>query len=163
MEDSVSRLLVAPTVIIPACGLLALSASARLTALIARIRAMHRERIDVYLDPRDDPRARSVQRMRREGIDLMTGRMLRRAALMRATLMLLFGGVICLVVSSLLLGLSAFADDMEAGAIVAFSAGLLFVMLAMITALMDVACSLEAVRFEHDRVVRLCEAEGAPA
>ncbi len=157
LDSGVIQLLVVPAVIIPACGLLVLSTSARLNAIIARVRVMHGERLSAYVEPATNGHAGQVRAMRLEGIDDQTTRMLCRARLMRITLLMLFCAVICLVISSLLLGVSIFFDGVDAVAVIIFVGGLLCVLVAMVSSIIEISRALEAVGFEHDRVTKLCD------
>lgn len=152
--------LVAPAVIIPACGLLVLSISARLNTVIGRIRTMHSERIDAFLR-RDSTDARwcAVRDMRIEGIDMQTGRMLRRCRLMQRAIQFLYAAVILLVVTSIMLALSSLAPTLETAAAYTFATGLIGVMGSMFIGIWEIGLALETVTHEHDRVCSLVDPE----
>lgn len=161
LSSTALELLVAPVVIIPACGLLVLSISARMNAVIGRTRGLHRERIDVYLHKEDnDPRWHAVRTMRIEGLDTQADQMLHRCQLMQHGIRLLYGTVICLVITSLLLGLSVEWPALQTTALIVFGVGMFGMLAAMVVGIREVSLALEAVRYEHGRVANLCDQLG---
>ncbi|MEO1008296.1 MAG: DUF2721 domain-containing protein [Planctomycetota bacterium] len=152
--------LVAPAILIPACGLLLLSSTARMNTVLARIRAFHRERLDVW---RDDPapgsRDEGVRNLRLEGLERQTTRLIARAALLRATMIQLFAAIICNLLS--VFGLAAPYVVGESAvllyaSVIVFLLGIAAMLGAMATSVLEVARILETVHYEHDRVESLC-------
>ena len=99
--------------------------------------------------------------MRFEGLEAQTHRMLRRAALQRNALQLLFLAVMAMGASSLLLGLALVAPFAEWVAGAAFVGGLALVIGAMGYCIAEMSGALTPIRYEHERVEQLCEEHGA--
>lgn len=159
-ETELIQRLLAPVLIIPACGLLILSTSARFTSLLARVRSQHAERLEVYrAGPAATDRDAQVLRLRLEGLKVQTTRMLWRIRMQRNALLLLFGAVVCMVLTSLLLGVGVLAPVVEYGAGVFFVLGLLLIAMSMALSMIEVADALTPIRYEHDRVEALCSSE----
>ena len=161
------NLLLAPVVLISACGLLCISATTRLGTILARIRTMHRERIDVHLvEHRDDARFQAIQGIRLDALQHQAKRMLTRATMIRNELFLLYVAILLLLTSSLLFGLSIWFDTSHLVAMAVFVVGIVSMIGAISLAVVEVARSLQAVRFEHERVQALDsrgeEGVGAP-
>lgn len=151
-QAHILNLLLAPVVLISACGLLCLSATNRLGTILARIRTMHRERVDTHLVLRDDPHFQDIQHMRLEALQSQAHSMLRRAALIRNELFLLYSAILLMLLCSLLLGLSVLFDISRTIGVALFVLGIVSMIAAIAFALFEVACSLRAVRDEHERV-----------
>ena len=155
-DASIIQQILAPVVVISACALLCLSTSARLTAILSRIRGFHQERIEAFqIEPGKDERADRVRAMRLEGLEEQTHRLIRRAALIRNALLLLFFAIICMLISSLVLGLSTIVDGVQPAAIVMFVVGVISMLIAMILSLAEIGAALKTVRYEHSRVASL--------
>jgi len=169
-DPGVIQQLVAPAAMIPACGLLLLSSTARMNTVLARVRAFHRERLDVWRDEHDaGSRHDRVRSLRLEGLRRQTDRLLIRAAPLRATMIQLFAGVACNIVTMLGLGLRLVVGTGGDGpsaiyvaAVWVFVAGLGCVLGAMVTSVLEVLRILETVRYEHDRVEDLCSTDPPP-
>lgn len=156
LDASVIRELVAPVVMISACGLLCLSTNARMQAVIGRLRAMHNERVKSWVDdPGEHDRAKRARDMRLEGIASQTTHMLRRLRAMRNTLILLFTAILMMLISSAGIGLSSLIPGGAAVAIGAFVLGGLAMSAAMAVSIYEVGIGLRALRYEHDRVLAL--------
>ncbi len=162
-DAGIIRELVAPAVLIPACGLLCLSTNARMMSVLGRVRALHHERAEMYADdPREDARRKEVRAIRLEGAAHQTEHMLRRLNLMRITMVLLFASILALLACSGLVGLSAWRPGFGAAALAAFAAGALGMAAAIAVSIFEVAIGLDAVRYEHERILCLGEClEGA--
>jgi len=166
-DPGVIQQLVAPAVMIPACGLLLLSSTARMNTVLARIRAFHRERLDVWRSDADEgTRDDWVRTLRLEGLQRQTDRMLVRSALLRATMLQLFCAVTCNLLTMIGLGLRLVFGSEPIGIYVAsvwvFIAGVVCMIGAMVTSVLEVARILETVRYEHDRVEQLCGGDPPP-
>lgn len=155
--------LIAPAAMIPACGLLLLSSTARMNTVLARIRAFHAERLAVWRDDQEPgSKADAVRTLRLDGLEQQTHRLLARASLLRMTMLQLFGGVVCNGLAILLLGARVVLSDVPgiySAAVVIFVGGVLCVLGAMVTSVLEVLRILETVRYEHDRVEALCETD----
>ncbi|MEL6328194.1 MAG: DUF2721 domain-containing protein [Planctomycetota bacterium] len=152
--------LAAPAVIIPACGLLCLSTNARMQAVLNRLRALHKERIEAWVDdPGENERKKLARDVRIVGLGWQTAHMLNRLNQMRVTMMLLFGAVICLLACSAFVGLSQYAAWSGTAAVVSFVAATALMAAGMAVSLHEMAIGLRAANYEHERVVELCERE----
>lgn len=156
MDADIIRELVAPAVMIPACGLLCLSTNARMMSVIQRIRALHHERLLAYVDdPGEHARRKKARQIRLDGLTWQTDHMLRRLEKMRLTMILLFASIIAFVVSSGLIGLAAIWPAFGSGAVGTFALAGLLVIVAMAVSIVEMWAGLGAVRYEHERIARL--------
>jgi hypothetical protein len=157
-DAGIIRELVAPAVLIPACGLLCLSTNARMMSVLGRVRTLHHERAEMYVDdPQENPRRKEVRAIRLEGLALQTEHMLRRLNLMRITLILLFSSILTLLICSGFVGLSAWRPGFGAAAVAAFAAGCLGMAAAMALSIIEGRIGRDAVRYEHERILCLGE------
>ena len=160
MDPQVIQQIVAPAVMIPACGLLLLSSTARMNTVLARIRAFHRERLDVWREETSEgTRHHQVRTLRLEGLEHQTHRLLHRAALLRVTMILLFVAIACNLLSVIGLALRFVTDipGLYEGAVGVFVVGIVLMLGAMGTSVLEVGRILETIRYEHGRVERLCD------
>jgi hypothetical protein len=151
------QLLVAPVVMISACGLLCLAFYNRLAVVVNRIRAFNQERLAI-LDRLDGPAIETPRgdlRLRAEAIDRQVLEIMKRARLVRNTLVGLVVCIICMVVTSLCVGLSIWLPGMAYVALGVFVAGMLTLLGAMIVALMELQRSLQPVALDRDFMLRL--------
>ena len=158
--------IVAPAVLIPACGLLLMSSTARLNTVLARIRSFHAERLEIWQRvPQPGTPAAAVRALRLEGLEFQAHRLLRRAALLRLSMIQLYLAIGSNLVSALgLLVLFVAPEREQASPLaalpgVAFAIGILLLLGATLTGLLEVTKILETVRYEHERVERLCNTE----
>jgi len=161
-DTDVFQQIVAPAVLIPACGFLLMSSTARMNTVLARVRAFHAERLDVWLSsPEPGSPAEAVRNLRLEGLEYQSHRLLTRAALLRATMALLLLAIGCNLISALGLVAVFFVGELPSALSVvpsvSFGLGILLMFAATVTSLLEVAKILETVRYEHERVERLCE------
>jgi hypothetical protein len=159
-DADVFKQIVAPAVLIPACGLLLLSSTARLNTVLARIRAFHSERLDLWTtDPDAGTAAARVRVLRLEGLEHQSHRLLRRASLLRITMLQLFFAIASNLLSAMgLVAVYLFGTEPPFDAVPSlfFGLGLLFMTGAMVTSVLEVGRILETVKYEHTRVERLC-------
>jgi hypothetical protein len=150
--ETIERLL-APVVLISACGLLAMAQYNRLAAIVARIRQYHHERVDVFRlmemsEGDDDP----TLRLRFDGVYHQACHMLRRARLTRNALIGMVSCVLLMLACSLAIGASAVWPEIEWVVIALFVAGLVSMFAAMVLALLELRISLQQVEYEHKRM-----------
>jgi hypothetical protein len=162
-DTDIFQQIVAPAVLIPACGLLLMSNTARLNTILARIRSFHAERLEIWQHtPEAGTPAASVRTLRLEGLEFQSHRLLRRAALLRLTMIQLLLAIASNLISALGLVAIFISAEMQptpvVGAIpgVMFAFGILLLLGATTTGLIEVSMVLETVRYEHERVERLC-------
>lgn len=149
--------LVPPVVIISACGLLCMAQFARFTALVARVRQMHKDRLE-GLNRLDSLRGRAYQTQldRCNELEHESHEVLRLVGLIRYALLCLVGAVIFMILSSLFIGVEFFWPKIGSiGAIVAFVGGLLSMLVGMIFVFREIRLSLRVVTAEHRRIESL--------
>jgi len=139
--------MVAPAVMISACGLLLLSLTNKLGRVIDRIRDLNTE--DRNAGPDEDP-------VRRLSVRNQIDQLVERAVLLRRSCGLLFIGVTFFVVTSLCIGLSSFTIVFEYLMIVFFVFGLVTVVWAGILAYWEMRISHQVV-VEEIKELRLRE------
>ncbi|MEM1329587.1 MAG: DUF2721 domain-containing protein [Planctomycetota bacterium] len=159
-EPGVIQQLVAPAVMVPACGLLLLSSTARMNTVLARIRAFHREQLDIWCqDPEEASRSARVRDLRLNGLERQTERLLLRARLLRLTMLQLFAAILCnlLAVFGLAIDYTLESSPLPAHTIsvVVFLIGIAGMVGAMVTSVLEVRRITETVEYEHSRVERL--------
>ena len=161
VDATLIELLLAPAVLMPACALLAMSTSARLSAILARIRTLHAQRLASYVElDLGDGRAREVHAVRLEGLEVQSHSLLRRAGIVRVSLLLEYASIAALLASSVCLGVALLAPFAEYVAVGFFVVGLILLSSAVVAAMMDVWQAVRWVRYEHDRVGALAGGHG---
>jgi hypothetical protein len=153
---------VAPVVVISACALMSLAFYNRLASIVARLRGFQRERLaeqeQVHrLERADPPDDYALRRRRRvlENLDEQTRRTLRRAKLIRLTLMCLLGTIGLLVISSIFNGLSVVWAEAHVGAAILFISGMLLLLGGIACAIAELMSALEVVESETRLVAEL--------
>ena len=153
----VIQMLVAPVVMISACGLLCLAFYNRLSVLVSRIRTFNQERLTI-LDKLNGPameNQRDGLRARLAAVDVQVQAIMARAKLVRNTLFGLVTCIICMVLTSLCLGLALLAEQMTMVALGVFVLGVLSLLVAMIVALVELQRSLQPVALDRDFLLQL--------
>lgn len=137
-----------PALMISACGLLLLGLNNRYAIVISRIRLLNDEKRRKLADPEGIDRE-YVDALRFESVLQQIPSLLIRANYLRRALMLLWGGVICYILSSILLGLGLFFGIQAASvAVWIFMLGLLSAMAGVVFALMDIALAYRVLKLE---------------
>ena len=143
---------VVPVVIISACGLLSLAFYNRMAAIVSRLRGFQRERMHQQeaLQKLGDQKDAAAQKhwLVLELLELQTTHVIRRAKLIRLTLLFLLLTIGMLIGCSLALGLSVLLPTTIYVAIPLFVCGLLSMLAATITAAMELKRALEPVELE---------------
>jgi hypothetical protein len=159
---------VAPVVVISACALMSLAFYNRLAAIIARLRGFQRERLaeqeHIHRMERAEPADGPSLWRRRLFLDSLaeqTRRTLRRARLIRLTLICLLGTIGLLVVSSILNGLSVVWPESHIGAAILFLSGMFLMLVAVGTALAELLSALDVVAEETELVAELAPGSDA--
>jgi len=152
----------APVVVISACALMALAFYNRLASIVSRLRGFQRERLaqqeQVHrierIEPLDDY---ALGRGRRvlENLAEQTRRTLRRARMIRLTLICLLGTIGLLVLSSIFNGLSVVWPQAIVGAAILFLAGMVLLLLGIACALAELMSALDVVESETRLVTNL--------
>ncbi len=155
-------LILAPVVLISACGLLCLTFYNRLAVLTARIRSFNAERFtlmekiscDHSTPPHLNGKASPLQ-ARQHGLEEQTQAILHRAYLIRRTLVCLVSCIIGMLLCSLTLGLGLIIPYLDLPALAFFVLGMFAMLVAMITALQELRLSLQPVSLEQDFFERI--------
>lgn len=152
---------VTPVVVISATALLCLAFYNRMAAIVARLRAVQRERLQAQdrLDTLSAPAVERGSALREscilEGLADQSARIRKRARLIRATLMLLLSAIAALVISSLLSGLTIVWRGGMYGAAVFFALGMTLLLSAICCALAEMMIALDPAEIEIDMVSEL--------
>ena len=155
MEATIQQLL-APVVMISACGLLCMAMYNRLSSIVARLRQFHHERYAALTRiSRGSGSERATLLHRSDGLEKQAHAMLDRARLIRNTLVCLVGCVACMLVSSLSLGLAMWIDSFQMIAFGLFVVGVGSMLAGMMMALLELRLALGQVMFEHEDLENL--------
>lgn len=144
--------ILAPAVMISACGLLLLGMQNRYGRINDRMRALARERLDL-LPKRGDP----VADVRLEAIERQMPDLVLRVRLQRNAVYSLFGAVIVFVVDAFVIASSLFAarDALNMIALAVFLVGMGLVLVGMVLAAREIAISARAVTLEVEEIMKL--------
>lgn len=171
------QIILAPVVLISACGLLCLALYNRLASIVSRARAFHRERFDVQTQlARMGTSDETLAAQLASRIDILTdqtGQILARAKQIRNALVCMLLTITCMLVCSLLLAsLSLFGEPVQNAATLAFFAtgpfylvvitaggvflvGIALMIAAMILAILELRRALDPVQVEHHELAEL--------
>ncbi len=142
-------------------ALLSLAFYNRLAAIVSRVRAVQRERMDVRqrLDSISSAEIKRFSALREtcimESLSEQTARMCRRARLIRSTLLCLMGAIATVVVSALLNGLTIVLPGMVAAAATAFLIGMALLLAGVACAGMELLIALDPAELESEVVSEL--------
>lgn len=143
------QLIIAPAVMINACGLLLLGISNRYTVILTRVRTLNEEkrRIVARLGDRE---ATSDDTIRLESIARQIDRLLVRAVYARNAVLSYLGGVGLFVLTSLLIGADFFSGVLELrhAILTAFLAGIVAMMAGVIYGILDTRKAYEVIRYD---------------
>jgi len=142
------RLLVAPVVMISACGLLCLALYNRLAVIVARARAFNKERVECVHALRADPDAPHLA-ARVATLDHQFTVLLLRARLVRAALVALLTTVASMLFCSLALGLMTVVTWAGVAALTVFVVGIVTALAAVAFALLELRRALDPVSVEE--------------
>lgn len=144
--------ILAPAVMISACGLLLLGMQNRYGRINDRLRALGRERLDL-LSQRDTPQARA----RLEAIERQIPDLLARLRIQRTAVYNLFAAVIMFVVDAFVIAASLFiaGEFLNILALGVFLVGMSLVLWAMALAAREIAISARAVTLEIEEIMKV--------
>lgn len=154
MEGSLSviqaiQLIIAPAVMINACGLLLLGISNRYSMILTRVRALNEEkrRLAVRLGEKGSTPEETV---RIESIARQIDRLLVRARYARNAVLSYLGGVGMFVLTSLLIGADFFSRVLELRIVIlsVFLAGIMGMMAGVVYAILDTRKAYDVIRFD---------------
>lgn len=153
---------VVPVVVISACGLLCLAFYNRLAGLISRLRTFQRERLEEqeeYARTRaaGQPDEFAIARHQRllDMLEQQTRGLMRRANLVRRTILCLLGTIACLTLCSLATGLSVRYAFARVVAACLFFSGMTLLFGGVVLAIVEIRDSLHHVRLESEFVSEL--------
>lgn len=159
---------IAPVVVISACALMTLAFYNRLASIVARLRGFQRERLagqdQIQRIERETSPDQGALRQRHrvlENLAEQTQRTLRRAKLIRMTLLCLLGTIALLVISSMFNGLSVIWPQAYFGAAILFVAGMALLLVAVACAIAELLSVLEVVESETRLVSDLAGGSGS--
>lgn len=161
--ESIIGLLISPVLMISACGLLCLTYYNRMAVMVGRIRAFNSERLSLlekqitHQKNRTHDNLAASQRARSGAVGDQVGALLYRATLIRRTLVCLVCCIICMLTSSLSLGMSLIFGWFAAAALAVFVAGIACLLVGMIMALRELRLSLTPVALEQDFLSELAQ------
>lgn len=149
--------LLAPVVIISACGLMIMALNARTMTAMGRIRQLHIERLAICEKAGEAGTATMTQQLRYEGVGNQSDNILCRLGLMRTALMCMVGCVVLMLTSSIFIGLDGVTDGIPFGslAILTFVAGILSMLAGAVTFFLELRMSLREIDYEHKRMMSL--------
>jgi len=155
---------VVPVVIISACGLLSLAFYNRLTAILARLRALALESLHDEASLLHRPQEGSTQRMTRERArrtlearQQQADMLLHRARMMRRALYSLLSAIALLVLCSLSIGAGVLAPAALYAAVTFFACGLASLLAGVVLAILELRQSIEAATMEHEMVEQMAK------
>ena len=158
---------VVPVVIISACGLLCLAFYNRLSSLVARLRGFHRERLHEQerMDRRregasagandDGGNCGAPHGLMLEVLEEQTAHLLRRARLIRRTLLCLLSTIASLTLCSLLSGLGVVWPPAAVAAVALFLVGMALLLAGILFAMAELVRALDPVELETEFVAGL--------
>lgn len=139
-----------PALMISACGLLLLGLNNRYATVISRIRLLNDEKRRKLADPEGIDRE-YVDALRFESVMRQIPSLITRVSYLRRALLFLWIGVICYLLSSLLLGAGLFLGiDAPTLAVWVFMIGLASAVVGVIFALLDIALAYRVLKLEVD-------------
>jgi hypothetical protein len=150
------QLILAPVVMVTACGILLTGMLAHYSAINDRIRALAAERLGLaLLTPAESHRALARERLAQ--IDHQTPMLIHRHLLVRHGILLAYTSVVTLIVCMFVIGAAALADSDALGtvALFVFLAGTAALMVGTVFVAVEVRMSQTAVAYEAMRVIGL--------
>lgn len=143
------QLIIAPAVMINACGLLLLGISNRYTVILTRVRTLNEEKRRI-VSRLADREAGPEETVRLESIARQIDRLLVRARYARNAVLSYLGGVGLFVLTSLLIGADFFTGvfELRHAILSAFLAGILAMMSGVIYGILDTRKAYEVIRYD---------------
>jgi len=152
---------VVPVVVISATGLLCLAFYNRLAAIIARLRAVQRERLEIQerlssMSPSDVEHLAGLRLTTiLESLAEQSLEIQKRARLIRATLLCLLLAILCLIISSLLNGVTIVWHGGAYASAFAFIMGMLLLFAGITCAVREMLTALDPAHLELTVVAEL--------
>lgn len=145
------QLMLAPAVMINGCGLLLLGISNKFSSVVSRVRLLNEERRKLSARA-SDPNFGAQENQRLESIARQLDRLLRRAWLVRNSLLCYSISIALFVLTSLLIGFDYFAVVLQLKSVIiaTFMAGLVIFFLGVIFAALDTLRGYDIVKYDVD-------------
>jgi hypothetical protein len=145
----VIQLMLAPAVMINACGLLLLGISNKFSAVVGRVRLLNEEKRKLFSRASERDYT-TVENQRLESIARQLDRLLRRARMVRNSLVCYSSAVALFVLTSLLIGMNYFLPlfNLRAVIIGLFMFGLVIFFLGVIFAAFDALKGYDIVKYD---------------
>ena len=143
------QLMLAPAVMINGCGLLLLSISNKFSSVVNRVRLLNEEKRKLFARA-SEPNFGAQENQRLESIARQLDRLLRRAWMVRNSLMCYSIAVALFVLTSLLIGFDYFVlvFQLKSVIIASFMAGLVIFFCGVIFAAFDTLKGYEIVKYD---------------
>jgi hypothetical protein len=141
------QLILAPAVMINACGLLLLATSNKYSTVLNRIRVLNEEKRKLFKKAGEK---NFEETLRLESLSRQIGHLMHRAGLVRNAVMCYTGAIALFIVTSLLIGFSFLIHGFQSDSaiIIAFLLGLGVVFIGVIYSMLDTKQGFEIVRFD---------------
>lgn len=141
------QLILAPAVMINACGLLLLATSNKYSSVLNRIRLLNDEKRKLFKKAGEK---NFEETMRLESLSRQIGRLILRAKLVRNSVMFYTGGIALFIVTSLLIGTGFLIHGFESttAIIIAFLTGVVAVLVGVVYAFLDAKTGYEIVHYD---------------
>ncbi|MFH0988998.1 MAG: DUF2721 domain-containing protein [bacterium] len=141
------QLILAPAVMINACGLLLLGTSNKYTAVLTRIRLLNEEKRKLFKKAAEKS---FEENLRFESLIQQIRNLMIRARLVRNAVICYSGAIALFILTSMLIGLSFFAPvvGFEYVVIATFLFGILIVFCGVIYALLDARRAFDVIQFD---------------
>ena len=141
------QLILAPAVMINACGLLLLATSNKYSSVLNRIRLLNEEKRKLF---RKAGEKNFEETQRLESLSRQIGHLMRRAQLVRNAVMCYTAAIALFIVTSLLIGLSFLIGGFQSDATItiAFLAGMIVVFAGVVFSFLDAKQAYAIVRFD---------------
>ena len=149
------QIILAPVVMVTACAILLQGLVARYTALHDRLRAISRERLDLYYAGPGEQSPRVAERLRE--IDYQVPDLLRRHRLVQDSVLSAYCAVMVFIASMFVIALAAATNSpwVATAALLIFLAGTGVLFLGILLTAIEVRNSHRSVRYEVNRVTDL--------
>jgi hypothetical protein len=141
------QLILAPAVMINACGLLLLATSSKYSSVLNRIRLLNDEKRKLFRKA-GDKNFEETQRL--ESLTRQIAHLMHRAQLVRNAVMCYTGAIALFILTSLLIGLSFLIRGFQSDSaiMIAFLVGMVAIMAGVVFSFLDAKRGYEIVRFD---------------
>ncbi|MCX8011391.1 MAG: DUF2721 domain-containing protein [Ignavibacteria bacterium] len=144
------QLMLAPSVMISACGLLLLGINNKYSNIVNRIRLLNEERRRFFIKIRDGKELDYVENIRLESITKQSKKLLNRLRLVRNCVLSYAVGIFLFILTSLLIGLEIFLelDFTKILQVISFVGGMMSVAIGVLLALLETLKGYKIVELE---------------